>query len=168
MLFDVSHMGQLRLEGSGAAAALEAMVPVDVVGLAIGKQRYALFTDDTGGILDDLMVTRRADHLFVVVNASCKVQDTAHLRAELGGPGAAGCDVVELDDHALLALQGPEAARVMSRLCPDIEFTGWTFMTGRDVVVDGIPCFATRSGYTGEDGFEISVANEHAERLARR
>ncbi len=166
-LFDVSHMGQLKLIGRSAISGLETLVPMDIAGLARDQQRYALFTDDTGGILDDLMVTRRADHLFVVVNASCKVQDTAHLRAELGGPGGPGCDVVELDDHALLALQGPEAVTVMSRLCPDVDFAGWTFMTARDVVIGGTACFATRSGYTGEDGFEISIANEHAERLAR-
>ena len=167
-LFDVSHMGQLRLVGTEAAAALERLVPMDIVGLKVGQQRYALLTDDDGGILDDLMVTRCADHLLVIVNAACKVQDTAHLRTELGGPGGPDCDIVELDDHALLALQGPSAVHVMKRLATDVDFTSWTFMTGRDLLVDGIPCFATRSGYTGEDGFEISVENRHADALARR
>lgn len=166
-LFDVSHMGQLKLIGPSAIAGLETLVPMDIAGLARDQQRYALFTDDAGGILDDLMVTRRADHLFIVVNASCKVQDTAHLRTELGGPGGPDCDIVELDDHALLALQGPAAVTVLSRLCPAVDFAHWTFMTGRDVDIDGTPCFATRSGYTGEDGFELSVANERAENLAR-
>jgi aminomethyltransferase len=166
-LFDVSHMGQLKLVGPDAAEALERLVPMDLIGLALHHQRYALFTDDSGGILDDLMVTRCADHLFVVVNAACKVQDTAHLRAELGGPGGPDCDIVELDDHALLALQGPQAVDVMKRLCPDVDFATWTFMTAREIVIGGMPCFITRSGYTGEDGFEISIGNRDAEAFAR-
>jgi aminomethyltransferase len=161
VLFDVSHMGQLRLVGDDAAAALETLVPVDIVGLAPGKQRYALFTNDAGGILDDLMVTRRDDHLFVVVNAACKDADTAHLRAHL----ATRCLIQPLPERALLALQGPKAAAVMERLAP--ELARLTFMTGAEATIHGIACFATRSGYTGEDGFEISVADTDAEALAR-
>jgi aminomethyltransferase len=161
VLFDVSHMGQLRLTGDDAAAALETLVPVDILGLAPGKQRYALFTNDTGGILDDLMVTRRDDHLFLVVNAACKEADTAHLRAHL----STRCLIEPLPERALLALQGPKAAAVMQRLAP--ELARLTFMTGGEATIRGIACFATRSGYTGEDGFEISVAAAEAEALAR-
>jgi glycine cleavage system T protein (aminomethyltransferase) len=161
VLFDVSHMGQLRLTGDDAAAALETLVPVDIVGLDPGKQRYALFTNDAGGILDDLMVTRREDHLFLVVNAACKDADTAHLRARL----STRCLIEPLPERALLALQGPKAAAVMQRLAP--ELAKLTFMTGGEATIHGIACFATRSGYTGEDGFEISVAAAEAEALAR-
>ena len=161
VLFDVSHMGQLRLHGADAAAALESLVPVDVAGLAPGKQRYALFTNDAGGILDDLMVTRRDDHLFLIVNAACKEADIAHLRAHI----ATRCLIEPMAGHALLALQGPKAAAVMARLAPAL--TKLTFMTGAEATIAGIACFATRSGYTGEDGFEISVAASDAEALAR-
>ena len=161
VLFDVSHMGQLRLTGEDAAAALETLVPVDITGLAPGTQRYALFTNDGGGILDDLMVTRREDHLFLVVNAACKEADTAHLRARL----STRCLIEPLPERGLLALQGPKAAAVMARLAP--ELARLTFMTGGAATIHGITCFATRSGYTGEDGFEISVAAAEAEDLAR-
>ena len=166
-LFDVSHMGQLKLVGPYAAEGLELLVPMDIMGLARGQQRYALLTEAAGGILDDLMVTHCGNHLFVVVNAACKVQDTAHLRAELGGPGKPGCDIVELTEHALLALQGPKAVEVMARLCPETDFKSWVFMSGRELAIRGIACFVTRSGYTGEDGFEISVENGDADKLAR-
>ena len=161
VLFDVSHMGQLRLEGDDAAAALETLVPVDIAGLASGKQRYALFMNEAGGILDDLMVTRRNDHLFLIVNAACKAADTARMQAAIGHR----CKVVPMPHHALLALQGPKAATVMARLAPSLA--ALTFMSGVEAAIAGIEVFATRSGYTGEDGFEISVADGDAEALAR-
>jgi len=160
-LFDVSHMGQLLLKGDDDAAALESLVPVDVVGLGLNKQRYGFFTDASGGILDDLMMTRREDGLFVIVNAACKAQDTAHLQTHIGHR----CQIVSLPERALLALQGPQAVWALSRLCPEVE--ALTFMTGGFFSIQGIEVYLTRSGYTGEDGFEISVANEQAEALAR-
>jgi len=160
-LFDVSHMGQVLLQGGGAAAALETLVPVDIVGLAPFKQRYALFTNEQGGILDDLMVTRRENDLFLVVNAACKVQDIAHLQSRIGHL----CEVVPLPEQALLALQGPEAITALARLNTDVHQL--VFMTGGHFVLDGIDCFVTRSGYTGEDGFEISVPADRAVQLAR-
>ena len=164
-LFDVSHMGQVRLRGDNAAAELERLVPVDIVGLREGRQRYALFTNEQGGILDDLMVTRveetnrAGDHLFVVVNAACKAQDIAHLRQHLN------CEIEELEDRALLALQGPQAGVVLARLAPASQ--SMVFMSAQALNIDGIDCFVTRSGYTGEDGFEISVPAAQAEQLAR-
>nr|WP_295079848.1 glycine cleavage system aminomethyltransferase GcvT [uncultured Roseateles sp.] len=161
-LFDVSHMGQVLLKGANAAAALETLVPVDVIDLDLFKQRYALFTNEDGGILDDLMIARRPDDLFVVVNAGCKVQDIAHMQAKIGGQ----CEVIPLPDQALLALQGPQAVTALSRLNPDVAKL--TFMTGGFFNLDGIDTFLTRSGYTGEDGFEISVRGDQAEALARK
>ncbi|MDR3413130.1 MAG: glycine cleavage system aminomethyltransferase GcvT [Formivibrio sp.] len=163
-LFDVSHMGQLRLWGPDAAAALETLVPVDLLDLPVGQQRYAFFTNATGGILDDLMITHAGDHLFVVINAACKAQDIAHLRNHIGER----CRIEVLPEHALIALQGPAAAEVLSRLAPaHSDFAGWTFMTARTMLLCGVECFVTRSGYSGEDGFEISIPNSHAESLAR-
>lgn len=160
-LFDVSHMGQLRLHGEGAAAALETLVPVDVVDLAEGKQRYAFFTNEQGGILDDLMVANLGDHLFVVVNAACKEQDINHLQAHL----PSGVELEIIDDRALLALQGPKAADVLARLQPAVA--DMLFMDIQQVQIDGIDCIVSRSGYTGEDGYEISVPADQAEALAR-
>lgn len=160
-LFDVSHMGQVRLSGADAAAALETLVPVDIVDLPVNMQRYAMFTNEQGGILDDLMVTNAGDHLFLVVNAACKQQDVAHLKKHLAGR----CTIEELTDRALLALQGPTAGAVMARLAPSTA--GMTFMKTAKVTLVGVECFISRSGYTGEDGFEISVPNDKAEELAR-
>lgn len=162
-LFDVSHMGQLRLWGPDAATALESLVPVDIVDLPVGQQRYGFFTDASGGILDDLMITNTGDHLFVVVNAGCKAQDIAHLQTHIGQH----CRIEVLTEYALLALQGPAAVSVLARLSPTTDFAFWGFMTARTVLLAGVECFVTRSGYTGEDGFEISIPNSHAELLAR-
>ena len=160
-LFDVSHMGQVRLTGTHAAAALEQLVPVNVIGLAANRQRYAFFTNDSGGILDDLMITNAGDHLFLVINAACKQQDIAHLQAHL----STDCTLEELTDRALLALQGPQAATVMARFAP--AAAELLFMQAAAVPIAGIDCFITRSGYTGEDGFEISVPTAQAAKLAQ-
>jgi aminomethyltransferase len=160
-LFDVSHMGQLRLLGDDAARALESLVPMDVIDLAIGRQRYAFFTNSGGGLLDDLMITRRDSDLLLVVNAACKAADIQHLVTHIGHR----CTVQPLPDRALLALQGPQAARALTRL--NTAVAELTFMTGRAVALAGIECFVTRSGYTGEDGFEISVPGDGADALAR-
>ncbi|WP_459782366.1 aminomethyltransferase family protein, partial [Photobacterium sp. R1] len=159
-LFDVSHMGQLRLHGENAAKALEALVPVDIIDLPEGKQRYAFFTNENGGILDDLMVTNFGDHLFVVVNAACKEQDIAHIQAHL--PADVTLEI--LDDRALLALQGPKAAEVLARLNPAVS--DMLFMDATKLDLLGAECYVSRSGYTGEDGYEISVPSGKAEELA--
>nr|WP_315240048.1 glycine cleavage system aminomethyltransferase GcvT [uncultured Albidiferax sp.] len=160
-LFDVSHMGQLRLVGADAAAAFETLIPVDVVDLPVGKQRYGLLLNDDGGILDDLMFFKRADDIFVIVNGACKVADIAHIQEKIGQR----CQVIPQPELALLALQGPQAVTALTRLAPGVEKL--VFMTGGHFDVAGIPCFLTRSGYTGEDGFEISVHSSQALELAR-
>jgi aminomethyltransferase len=160
-LFDVSHMGQLRLVGDDAAAALESLMPVDLIDLAVGKQRYGLFTNSAGGILDDLMMTKRARDIFMVVNAACKAADTRHLVTHIGHR----CHIVTLPDRALLALQGPKAVKALARL--NAEVAALTFMTGGHFMLAGVECFVTRSGYTGEDGFEISVPDDSAVLLAK-
>jgi aminomethyltransferase len=166
-LFDVSHMGQMRLRaGDGdvaaAARALETLVPGDMLGLQPLRQRYTLFLNEDGGILDDLMVSNAGDHLFLIVNAANKDADLAHLERRLAGH----CKVEAARDRALLALQGPMAADVLGRFAK--HATTMRFMSVDDLMIDGIVCFVSRSGYTGEDGFEISVAADEAEALARR
>jgi aminomethyltransferase len=160
-LFDVGHMGQARIHGARAAEAMEALVPGDVAGLAIDHTRYTQLTNDRGGIIDDLMVTRRADHLFLVVNAAGKEADFAHIQAAL----PAGCRLERLDDRALIALQGPAAASVLESLAPGVSTL--SFMSLAEATIGGIQCLVSRSGYTGEDGFEISAPNSRAEDLAR-
>jgi aminomethyltransferase len=164
-LFDVSHMGQIVLrpksgEVGDAARALERLVPQDILAVAPGRQRYAQFTNEAGGILDDLMVANFGDHLFLVVNAACKAADEAHLRAHL----AEACTIEPLTDRALVALQGPKAAEVLGRHAPTIA--AMRFMDAGPHRVMGIDCFVSRSGYTGEDGFEISVPAGEVERFA--
>ncbi len=160
-LFDVSHMGQVKLAGADRAKALETLVPGELLALAPGRMRYSFFLNDKAGILDDLMITNAGDHFFVVVNAANKHADIAHMRSELKGVG-----LEYLEDRALLALQGPAAAAAMAKLSPDA--VKLVFLSGAAVRVAGFSCFVTRSGYTGEDGFEISVAASEAEALARR
>jgi aminomethyltransferase len=163
-LFDVSHMGQIRLTGANAAKALETLVPVDIIDLPVGMQRYAVFTNENGGILDDLMVANIGnDQLILVVNAACKNDDLAHIQKYLAGQ----CTIEPLfEERALLALQGPAAVTVLTRLAPEVA--SMTFMQFAKITLLGADCYVSRSGYTGEDGYEISVPAEHAEALARR
>ena len=166
-LFDVSHMGQIVMRAKSgdvrdAARALERLVPVDILDLAPGRLRYAFFTNAHGGILDDLMVANCGDHLLLVVNAACKATDEAHLRGQLGKE----CEVERLD-RALIALQGPKAETALAILAP--ECTSMRFMDVRTLTLMGAECMVSRSGYTGEDGYEISnsadIAREIAEEL---
>ncbi|MEO7640975.1 MAG: glycine cleavage system aminomethyltransferase GcvT, partial [Ramlibacter sp.] len=187
-LFDVSHMGQLSLGGPDAAAAFETLMPVDVIDLAVGKQRYGLLLTDEGTIMDDLMFfncggdvrfagppqepkapaggsepssERGGNTIFAIVNGACKVGDIAHIQQRIGGR----CEVTPLPERALLALQGPQAVTALSRLLTNVEKL--VFMTGGAFTWEGADLLITRSGYTGEDGFEISVPDTHAELLAR-
>jgi aminomethyltransferase len=164
-LFDVSHMGQIALHPKSgrvedAALALERLVPQDILNVAPGRQRYAQFTNTTGGILDDLMVANFGSHLFVVVNAACRAEDEAHLRAGLSET----CEIEPLTNRALIALQGPKAEAVLAKF--GAETPAMRFMDCGPRRLDGIDCFVSRSGYTGEDGFEISVPAEQALALA--
>ena len=160
-LFDVSHMGQLRLVGPDAAAAFESLMPVDVIDLPVGKQRYGLLLTDDGTIIDDLMFVNRGTDIFVIVNGACKINDIAHIQARIG----ARCQVIPMPERALLALQGPKAVDALSRMVPGVEKL--VFMTGASFGWQGADLFITRSGYTGEDGFEISVGNDQVDAFAR-
>jgi aminomethyltransferase len=160
-LFDVSHMGQLRLVGTDAAAAFESLMPVDVIDLPVGKQRYGLLLTDEGNIIDDLMFVNRGADIFVIVNGACKVNDIAHIQGRIG----AKCQVIPMPERALLALQGPKAVDALSRMVPGVEKL--VFMTGASFDWQNADLFITRSGYTGEDGFEISVHNDQADLFAR-
>ncbi|MCV6588673.1 MAG: glycine cleavage system aminomethyltransferase GcvT [Marinobacterium sp.] len=160
-LFDVSHMGQVKLTGANAAAALEKLVPVDIIDLPVGKQRYAIFTNEEGGIMDDLMVTNYGDWVYVVVNAACKEQDISHMRANLGDD----VEIEVLEDRALIAVQGPKTAEAIGRIQPEVH--DLVFMDSRQMQIDGVDCFVSRSGYTGEDGYEISIPSADAERLVK-
>lgn len=163
-LFDVSHMGQIVVRPrsgqiADAALALERLVPADLLNLKPGRQCYSFFTNGTGGILDDLMIAHRGDHVLLVVNSNCKAEDATHLAANLSGT----CEVEPLD-RALIALQGPKAETALARLAP--ACASMHFMDVRDIDILGVPCVVTRSGYTGEDGFEISIPADHASAIA--
>ena len=160
-LFDVSHMGQVIVTGENPALALETLIPVDIVGLAEDRQRYGFFTNEAGGITDDLMLANRGDHIFVVVNAACKDADIAHMKARLEPE----VQVTPITDRALLALQGPAAEAVLSALDP--AAAAMNFMDVATLSLNGAECWVSRSGYTGEDGYEISVPNDQAAALAQ-
>jgi aminomethyltransferase len=160
-LFDVSHMGQIRLVGTEAARALETLIPMDVMGLGLHQQRYGLLLNEQGGIIDDLMFVNRGDDLLLIVNGACKVNDIAHIQAQIGQR----CQVIPLPEQALLALQGPKACHALARLMPGVS--SLVFMTGGSFTWQGQDLYITRSGYTGEDGFEISVHQAAASPLAQ-
>ena len=160
-LFDVSHMGQVWLTGEGIAEALETMVPADLIGLGVNRQRYGLLTNEDGGVLDDLMISRHEDGFYLVVNAACKSEDIAHLRAGL----PASVTLTEMTDRALIALQGPKAEAALAKLQPEVR--EMKFMDNRSMTLLDRPAIISRSGYTGEDGYEISVPTDVAETLVR-
>ena len=163
-LFDVSHMGQVILSGQSyeeTALALEKVLPMDVLGLEIGRQRYGFLTNDDGGILDDLMFSNRGDHIFVVLNAACKDSDIKYLRSLL----EPNISIKEIENRALIALQGPASEAVLGKYHPQIE--NMKFMDVETLPIDGSECWISRSGYTGEDGFEISIPAEAAEPITR-
>jgi aminomethyltransferase len=160
-LFDVSHMGQIRLVGAEAARALESLIPMNVMGLGLHQQRYGLLLNEQGGIIDDLMFVNRGDDLLLIVNGACKVNDIAHIQAQIGQR----CQVIPLPEQALLALQGPKACHALARLMPGVS--SLVFMTGGSFTWQGQDLYITRSGYTGEDGFEISVHQAAASPLAQ-
>jgi len=160
-LFDVSHMGQIRVSGATAAACLERLMPVDLATLPVNHQRYTLLTNETGGIRDDLMICRRGEEAFLlVVNAACKTEDFAYLKSAISEDN----QIELLAQQALLALQGPESAEVMTELAPELR--ALNFMQAMECHIAGVDCFVTRSGYTGEDGFEISLSAVDAEAAA--
>lgn len=158
--FDISHMGQCLILGDSAASELERLTPSDICGLKSGRQKYTILTNSDGGIIDDIIITRIDSGFMIIVNAACKDKDFAYLKSHLSGR----CDFEELPDHALFALQGPAAATVMQKYSADAA--GLSFMQACESEINGIPCNISRSGYTGEDGFEISLANQYAEQLA--
>ena len=163
-LFDVSHMGQVILRGKSyqeTALALERAIPMDVLGIDVGQQRYGFLTTDNGGILDDLMFSNRGDHIFVVLNAACKDSDIVHLRRLL----EPDVSVEEIEDRALIALQGPASEAVLGEF--NSQITAMKFMDVETLTIAGADCWISRSGYTGEDGFEISIPSNAAESVTR-
>ena len=159
-LFDISHMGQIRISGDNVSESLERLTPGDFTNLPLNRQRYTWFTNNQGGVIDDCMVTHRGDHLLIVANASRKEQVFDHLKSNL-----AECDVTEVKDRALFALQGPEASKVMERFVPDA--CQLPFMSSASWSIRGAECIVNRCGYTGEDGYELMVPMDQAEKLAR-
>jgi aminomethyltransferase len=159
--FDISHMGQCLIQGDSAASELERLTPSDITGLKPGEQKYTVLTNDDGGIIDDIIISRIDSGLMVIVNAACKDKDFSHFKRHLSDR----CSVKELADHALFALQGPSAAKIIYKFSASAG--DLSFMQACETDINGIPCSISRSGYTGEDGFEISVANQYAEQLAR-